>query len=90
MSFKEGDRVRIKSRYEWTSDPGQRPTDLVGTVTQRINRKLSEEPAELQEFVDVFFTAEETEGRILPTTFPVHIDAGTVLTFHSELLERVD
>jgi hypothetical protein len=90
MSFQDGDRVRIRSRYNWTSDPQQRLAGLAGTVTKRINRKLSEEPPELQEFVDVFFTVEESEGRVLPTTFPVHIDAGTILTFHADVLERVE
>ena len=90
MSWKEGDRVRITERYAWTSDPNQRPAGLVGVVTQRINRKLSEEPPELADFVDVFFAAADTRGRILPTTFPVHIDAGTILTFHSDLLEKVE
>ena len=47
MSWQEGDRVRIKARYGWTSDSTQRPEGLVGVVTQRINRKLSEEPPEL-------------------------------------------
>jgi hypothetical protein len=90
VSFNEGDKVRIRARYEWTSDPAQRPTDLVGVVTHRINRKLSEEPPELAEFIDVFFASEHTQGRILPTTFPVHLDTGTILTFHSELLEKVE
>jgi hypothetical protein len=90
MSFQEGDRVRIRSRYDWTSDPQQRLVGLAGTVTMRINRRLSEEPPELQEFVDVFFTVEETQGRILPTTFPVHIDTGAILTFPADVLERVE
>lgn len=90
MTFREGDRVRIKSRYDWTSDQQQRPEGLVGTITQRINRKLSEEPPELEQFVDVFFTVEEMQGRILPTTFPVHIDSGTILTFPADLLEEAE
>jgi|WetSurMetagenome_2_1015567.scaffolds.fasta_scaffold695417_2 hypothetical protein len=89
VRFKEGDRVRVTSRYGWTSDPQQRPEGLVGVVTQRINRKLSEEPPELADFVDVFFSTEDTQGRALPATFPVHIDAGTILTFAAELLEKV-
>jgi hypothetical protein len=88
--WKTGDRVRVKSRYNWTSGAEQRLEGLEGVVTQRIARKVAEEPQELEQFVDVLFAAGETQGRILPPTFPNYIDAGTILTLHGEVLERVE
>jgi hypothetical protein len=88
-SFSDGDRVRVVVNGTWTSAPSQRFGGLEGRVIQRLSRKAAEEPAELGEFIDVLFVDGETGDVALPATFPVHVDAGTVLTFHISSLELV-
>ena len=88
--FQLGDKVRIKELYDWSSDEDQRFAGMVGTVYQRVNRAIAEEPDALSEnFIDVMFDNVQFKGQIPPPTFPVHIGKGHVYAFHVDRLEKI-